>query len=139
MSVERAGFSADQVASGKVVIAGGDQHSGATPTAIETWHPDTGLFSVAGDLIVARGGIAAAKLPDGSLLYVGGFGPSNAAWPSAEVIDPEHDLFAAATDGAPFDTELLPSRPLVPFASTLAAGASTPDVRVDATSSPQTQ
>ena len=87
MLEERAEFAADQLPNGKVAIAGGDKHSGATVSSIETFDPNTGLFSAAGQLMLPRGGPGSARLIDGSIVYVGGYGQISAAiWASAEIV-----------------------------------------------------
>ena len=69
---ERAQFAAGQLSTGNVIVAGGDQRSGATLSSIESYDPTTEVFSLSGELTVPRGGASSFKASDDSIVYVGG-------------------------------------------------------------------
>jgi putative Ig domain-containing protein len=130
MMEERAGSAAVQLNDGRVIAAGGDQHSGATLSSIEIYDPTTAAFHAAGEMTVPRGGIAAAHLSDDSALFVGGFGASAASWSSAELFAPDRLLLLGRLNTAYASS--IPARGTSPFAFTLKAGALPPGVELDA-------
>src|SRR5262249_17032478 len=52
MLTERAQFSAIQLSTGKVIVAGGDQRGGIALSSIETYDPATEVFTLSGELAV---------------------------------------------------------------------------------------
>jgi hypothetical protein len=80
---EHAGFAAVQFADGRVVAAGGGQHSGATLSSIGIYDPTTEVFHAAGEMTVPRGSIAAVHLSDDSALFVGGIVDSSTFGPES--------------------------------------------------------
>lgn len=76
MSVIRSGHSAVRLASGKVLVVGGDGLNGTGTSSAELYDPLTGSFSPLGNLPAYAS--TAAALPDGRVLIVGSYPP--AAW-----------------------------------------------------------
>ena len=77
--------------SGRVLLVGGDSNAAGLTTplsSVEWYNPNTGLFSGAGDMILARGNLVAAHLLDDTVLLAGGYGPSQATYQTAELFDP---------------------------------------------------
>jgi Kelch motif len=76
MLYPRASFAAVRLQDGKVLVMGGAS-AGAYPnhrveTSAEVYDPDTGRFTVTGNMRVPRHKLGAALLPDGRVLVVGG-------------------------------------------------------------------
>ncbi len=75
--------------SGKVLVAGGSDATGAPVNTADIYDPPNNGFSPTnGTMGTARDLAAAALLPSGKVLVAGGTGPSNAMLNSAEVFDP---------------------------------------------------
>lgn len=88
----RQGQIAILLASGKVLVAGGDASGGSPASSLvsaELYDPRTGTWAYTGHLMSAREGATATRLPDGRVLVTGGFS-SLAGGPiaSAEIYDP---------------------------------------------------
>jgi hypothetical protein len=99
MSQSRDGATATLLASGKVLIAGG-QDDGETPTnSADIYDPSSDVFTPSqGTLSVPRAWAVAAPLRNGKLLIAGGLetdGPGGAS-ASADLYDPTTDRFAAS-------------------------------------------
>ena len=106
MNAARGEATATQLASGKVLIAGG---FGPNPTSTELYDPVANSFAPASPpyLNTAREDATATLLPNGKVLIAGGFGPggllvSETALASTELYDPVANSFAPASGtGAP--------------------------------------
>lgn len=73
MSVPRALHTATRLASGQVLIAGGENTGANSLNTAELYNPGPGQFSGTGNLNVARQGHTATLLNDGTVLVVGGY------------------------------------------------------------------
>ncbi len=98
MLAARVGHTATELASGKVLIAGGSSGTGSLGSA-ELYDPVAGTFSPTGSMNVAREGHSAVELADGRVLVVGGCtaGPTGCTeyLRSAEIYDPTTGSFTA--------------------------------------------
>jgi N-acetylneuraminic acid mutarotase len=82
MNIDRRGHTATLLSSGKVLVTGGDSVGSAVEHAIgndaissnvaELYDPAMGIWSVTGNMNVARSGLTATLLSDGKVLVVGG-------------------------------------------------------------------
>ena len=112
MTQARVTVMALRLASGKVLIAGGE---GATGNTAETFDPTTGLFTAAGGTMSAsRSGGYIAPLPDGKVLVAGGTDswagtPNN----SADIFDPATGTFTPAGSMAVARRQLVVANPPV--------------------------
>jgi hypothetical protein len=86
--------SATLLASGKVLIAGGQGHPGPSPYA-QVYDPDSGQWSGGGQMAHARRDHTATLLPSGKVLVVGGFDGTSAVT-EAELFDPETNSWSSA-------------------------------------------
>ena len=82
------------LADGRVLIAGGQNGSGAVLSSAEVFDPATGTFTAAGPMGTPRYGAVAASLPDGRVLIAGG--ENGGFLSSAEVFDPATGTLTAA-------------------------------------------
>ena len=80
---------------GKVLVAGGEDGSGAPVATAEIYDPSTGKFSSTGSLVTARHHFAAALLSSGKVLVTGGLDASGNPLASAEIYDPSIGTFSA--------------------------------------------
>jgi N-acetylneuraminic acid mutarotase len=104
------GFTASALPDGTVLVAGGfsarapNWLSAAFPTVTESYDPDSGHWSPAGDLHSARAGHTATVMADGSVLVAGGSAGFNdsPALASAEIHTPSVTVDASFT-GSWFD------------------------------------
>ena len=88
LNTPRSGHTATLLPNGKVLVAAGDNSSGAISNA-ELYDPSTGTWSVTGNLVTARGGHTATLLPNGKVLVVGGYNYEGGGdLNSAELYDP---------------------------------------------------
>jgi hypothetical protein len=98
MSTRRFNHSATLLASGKVLVAGGDGAppfgTGANQTSAELYDPISGTFSLTGSLVNGRENQTATLLASGKVLIAGG-GQFSGFIASAEVYDPAVGLFSA--------------------------------------------
>jgi hypothetical protein len=78
-----------------VLIAGGQDATGAHLTSAELYDPFAGKFTATGSMATGRWNPSATLLSDGSVLIVGGIG-RNSYLTSAETYDPESRTFASA-------------------------------------------
>lgn len=95
--IAREFHTATPLATGKVLIAGGNEFNGyptwLTPTATaELYDPATGSFAATGSMSIGRSGHTASLLTDGRVLIVGG---APAGSPTAEIYDPKAGTFSA--------------------------------------------
>jgi hypothetical protein len=95
MKVARELQTATLLPDGRVLIAGGDSgltdpaaSSVAVYASAEIYDPESGKFSSAGSMAVARSGAAAVQLPDGRVLVAGGEGGDQNPIASAELYVP---------------------------------------------------
>ena len=94
MSVARAAHTATLLPSGKVLVAGGMQRSGAFSNSAELYDPARRAFTPTGSMNTARAGHTATLLPTGKVLIAGG---SNDEWlSSCELYDPATGKFTPA-------------------------------------------
>jgi hypothetical protein len=94
MNMQRTGPTATLLASGKVLIAGGECCDGdGTYANSEMYDPATGTFSSTGNMTTGRWQHSATLLPDGTVLLAGG-----SLNPSAELYDPVTGTFNAMGD-----------------------------------------
>jgi hypothetical protein len=91
MTVGRADQTATLLDDGDVLIAGGDDLSGALATA-ELYDPKAGTFRPTGAMTTARARATATLLSDGRVLVIGGMGATNLG--SAELYDPGTGKFS---------------------------------------------
>ena len=70
-----------------MLIAGGNDESGASIARLELYDPASGTFSTANALAIPSTH-SATRLPDGKVLLAGGYGQSSASWNSGERFDP---------------------------------------------------
>src|SRR6516165_5582358 len=71
MNAARSGQTATLLASGKVLVAGGENSIGNVKTA-ELYNASTGSWALTGNSVVARATAAAALLANGNVLVAGG-------------------------------------------------------------------
>src|SRR6185295_5926742 len=93
MSVERRGHTATRLNDGKVLIAGGENSSGASNES-EIYDPTTSEFSIAGNLNAARTDHTATLLSDGRVLIAGGRNGAGAL-NTTEIFDPATGAFTS--------------------------------------------
>lgn len=91
MGVGRADQTATLLDDGDVLIAGGDDLSGALATA-ELYDPKAGTFRPTGAMTTARARATATLLSDGRVLVIGGMGATDLG--SAELYDPGTGKFS---------------------------------------------
>jgi hypothetical protein len=100
------------LASGKVLVAGGDSASGPIAGAQE-YDPSVGSWSATGAMAVGRWSATSTLLPTGKLLVAGGWSAGSAALASAELYDSATGTWSAtgslASARADFTATLLPS------------------------------
>ena len=91
MSVERRGHTATRLSDGRVLIAGGENNSGALNES-EIYDPASATFSAAANMTAARVDHTATLLSDGRMLIAGGRdGASSLA--TTEIFDPATGAF----------------------------------------------
>jgi N-acetylneuraminic acid mutarotase len=90
----RTGHTATVLPSGKVLVTGGEDSSGALASA-EMYDPSTGGWSSTGALATARTGHTATVLPSGKVLVTGGEG-SDGFLANAELYDPATGTWSTA-------------------------------------------
>jgi hypothetical protein len=113
------GFTATQLADGRVLIVGGWDDHGSPLAAAQLYDPATGRFTLTGSLPGPRAQHAAALLGDGRVLIVGGWDGSGTKSAVADaddafIYDPATGVFTA--------TASLTVQRIFPFAVTLADG-----------------
>ena len=93
MTTPRAQHTATLLASGLVLIVGGEGADQATPLATaEVYNPATGRFSSGGSMLVARRNQTATLMKDGLLLIAGGEGLT-----TSEIYTPSTGTFGFKT------------------------------------------
>ncbi|HEU4875046.1 MAG TPA: MBG domain-containing protein [Pyrinomonadaceae bacterium] len=93
MSVERRGHTATRLADGRVLIAGGDNSSGALNQS-ELYDPAAATFSASANMSTARADHSATLLADGRVLIAGGRN-GGASLDSTEIFDPATGAFTS--------------------------------------------
>jgi hypothetical protein len=93
MLVERRGHTATKLSNGTVLIAGGENSSGALNES-EIYDPTSATFSVTGNMGAARADHSATLLADGRVLIVGGRDGAGAL-NTTEIFDPTTGAFAS--------------------------------------------
>src|SRR5664280_2294800 len=96
MAVARTTQSATLLASGLVLIAGGQTGTSRVVASAELYDPSTGKFSPTGSMTQVRGRQSAIALADGRVLVLGGLDNSSVSLASAELYDPVIGTFSAA-------------------------------------------
>lgn len=103
MATGRAHHTATLLNSGTVLVTGGSivaagVETGETASA-ETYDPDTGAWTSAGNMAVVRVNSSATLLPSGKVLIMGGYTdfPSWTFYASAELYDPQTHQWSAAS------------------------------------------
>jgi len=91
MASPRDGLTANLLASGKVLVAGGVDATGNPVGGTEILDPATGTFSLSGLLATARTQHTATLLQSGNVLLVGGL-VQTASTATAELLDPQDGL-----------------------------------------------
>jgi hypothetical protein len=94
MATQRDFQTASLLASGKVLVAGGDSVSQTEATA-DLFDPSSGSFAATGKMTEPRFYHAASTLNDGTVLLSGGSDNSTRAKATAEIYDPTAGIFAA--------------------------------------------
>jgi hypothetical protein len=89
---ERRGHTATAIGGGKILVAGGQNLSGALAD-VETFDAATGTFSVAARLLTPRAEHTATRLADGRVFLIGGRGTDALA--STELFDPTRNVFSS--------------------------------------------
>ena len=84
LNTARYGATATLLTNGLVLVAGGNDGSGAPLASAELYNPATGIWTLTGSLNVARYGATATLLANGQVLVAGGTGPIA----SAELYNP---------------------------------------------------
>jgi hypothetical protein len=104
MAYGRKFFTATLLATGKVLIAGGDDSPGPSQSQVlvlsgaELFDPATGKFTPTGSMTTERRDHAATLLADGRVLITGGNNPgSGPGLKSAEIYDPVAGTFSATS------------------------------------------
>jgi hypothetical protein len=102
MHVRRAYFSATRLKDGRVLVTGGDS-TGHLPkptveASSEIYDPETGLFSLAGNMAVPRYKHGSALLPDGRVLIVGGQNNDSFSLGETEIFDARTGKFLRGPD-----------------------------------------
>lgn len=91
LNTARAAHTATLLPNGEVLVAGGQDSSGAALASAELYNPTTGSWTVTGSMATARKSHTATLLANGEVLVVGGFGNSIPQAPclaSAELYNP---------------------------------------------------
>src|SRR5664280_1240877 len=96
MAVARTTQSATLLASGLVLIAGGQTGTSRVVASAELYDPSTGKFSPTGSMTQVRGRQSAIALADGRVLVLGGLDNSSVSLASAELYEPVIGTFSAA-------------------------------------------
>ncbi|WP_375765312.1 kelch-like protein [Archangium gephyra] len=94
MAVGRRYHAATLLASGKVLVVGGEGSTGALGSA-ELYDPATGTWTSAGSMAVSRQYHTSVKLPSGKVLVLGGIS-GGVTQSSAELYDPETSTWSSA-------------------------------------------
>lgn len=95
MTAQRDWHTASLLASGKVLVAGGDASGAQTNVTADLFDPSSGNFAVTGNMTEPRYYHAASTLNDGTVLISGGsdITPGTRAKATAEVYDPTAAVF----------------------------------------------
>ncbi|WP_163998792.1 Kelch repeat-containing protein [Pyxidicoccus caerfyrddinensis] len=117
MSSARSSFTATQLASGKVLVAGGNNGSGYLSSA-ELYDPTTHSWSPAGNMATARYQHTATLLSSGKVLIAGGNNPWGLS--SAELYDPATNAWSSA--GSMAQVHSAHTATLLPSGKVLIAG-----------------
>jgi N-acetylneuraminic acid mutarotase len=124
MKTLRSLHTATMLPDGKVLVAGGDDHSGYATASAEIYDPAAGRWTAAGSMTVSRSSHTATLLPDGTVLVAGGnrataaSGISDQA--SAEIYDPIAGTWTAT--GRMTSTRIYHTATLLPDGTVLVAG-----------------
>ncbi len=94
LATARYSHTATLLASGKVLVVGGETTTGSVFNSAELYDPTTNTWSAAGSLAVARYAHTASLLGSGKVLVAGGFSLS-AALNSAELYDPATNTWSS--------------------------------------------
>ncbi|HZI60354.1 MAG TPA: kelch repeat-containing protein, partial [Pyrinomonadaceae bacterium] len=95
LATERRGHTATRLQDGRVLVAGGENSTGAL-NGTEIFDPVAGTFSAAGNMNSARADHTATLLADGRVLIAGGRN-SDGALATTEIFDPSTGTFAGGT------------------------------------------
>ncbi|AKJ00604.1 galactose oxidase-like protein [Archangium gephyra] len=89
LNVPHQNFAGVRLDSGKVLVAGGQDGSGAPSSSIaELYDPASGVWSLTGALVVPRSFFTLTRLDSGKVLASGGMTPAGGLSTSAELYDP---------------------------------------------------
>ena len=80
---------------GKVLVAGGLDHTGNVSNTAELFDPVSGSFSAIPNMITARAFHTATLLNDGTVLVAGGINPTNNPTTAAEIFNPTAASFVS--------------------------------------------
>ncbi len=89
---ERRGHTATAIGGGKILVAGGQNLSGALAD-VETFDAASGTFTVAARLLTPRAEHTATRLADGRVFLIGGRGTE--ALTATEFFDPTRNVFSS--------------------------------------------
>jgi len=122
LSGGRSTHSATLLASGRVLVAGGE-HNGGLDSA-ESYDPVAKQWSAAGSMQHRRIGHQAVMLPSGSVLLIGGYNTESGYDHTTEIYDPAAGLGAWSAAGTLSSPRHSPTLTLLPNGKVLLAGGS---------------
>ena len=120
MAVGRGAHTATLLASGKVLVAGGQDEFANTFSSAEIYDPATGTWTPTGTMVSAHDQHTATLLPSGQVLIAGGFGLNTQTVAVAELYDPVAGTWTRTQDLA--EVRQAHTATLMPSGKVLVAG-----------------